>query len=519
MDLSKYQTLALFNTPKASELDPSLGPMNPIGWKYIKSKAPVRAIFKGNQGGGTAEHAHDVALRCLGIHPVPERNRLPKPIRMVSKVVPEGDTDEQNQQYVELKRFLKPTGLLIKDITARNKLMTIRSPNGGNPQVEFMASTQELDAFMSVQRCAYYQDEEIERTKYDECMIRLLKEGGDASISVTPAKGMDWMFDSIWRRAKKIVRSEFLQKTYGFPPIEETGIESGIECFCWSSYDNPAMSKERVDQIMDGIDDPDTLAMRRDGIFRQVSGRVYKIFDEKIHKQPYDKVFDAGLFRTFWHYRVIDFHQQKPWCVSWVAISPEQEWFVWNEMVARHDNITTFDLRDKIKNESLLGEDEAFNRATLIDPLSTIKQGNTGYSTFEDLVQGEDGIRRLTPADTKNQEGQEVIKMRMKNALTCGVPGNNLNKNSLTDSKYGAYLPTIWFLDNCKTHIEHFKSWRYVDYKLEHVKAVRVVKRTSEKYNDFPRNMEYLACLNPIFYTPKKEEYEPRIIFQGRRSG
>jgi hypothetical protein len=80
-------------------------------------------------------------------------------------------------------------------------------------------------------------------------------------------------------------------------------------------------------------------------------------------------------------------------------------------------------------------------------------------------------------------------------------------------------LPTIWFLDNCKTHIEHFKSWRYVDYKLEHVKAVRVVKRTSEKYNDFPRNMEYLACLNPIFYTPKKEEYEPRIIFQGRRSG
>ena len=132
MDLSKYQTIALFNTPKASELDPSLGPMNPIGWKYIKSKAPVRAIFKGNQGGGTAEHAHDVALRCLGIHPVPERNRLPKPIRMVSKVVPEGDTDEQNQQYVELKRFLKPTGLLIKDITARNKLMTIRSPNGGN---------------------------------------------------------------------------------------------------------------------------------------------------------------------------------------------------------------------------------------------------------------------------------------------------------------------------------------------------------------------------------------------------
>jgi hypothetical protein len=469
----------------------------------------------------TSAHAYDVCRRLIQNHPVAKRNVLNKPIRMVSKIVPESDSDEQNQQYVELKRFIKPLGIIKKDITARSKIMTVRNQTGAGKdfQVEFMASTQELDAFISVQRSAYYQDEEIERIKFDESMIRLLKEGGDCSISVTPAKGLDWMYDSIWRKASKIFRSKWICDHYGYPRVEVLGNTSGIECFCWATDDNPIMRKEDIERIFEGIDDPDELAMRRGGIFRQVSGRVYKIFDEKIHRQPYDTVFDADLFRTFWHYRVIDFHQQKPWCVSWVAISPEQEWFVWNEMVARHDTITTYDLRQKIQDESLMGEDEMFNRATLIDPLSTITQGNTGFSTFDDLAQGEDGLRRLTTADTKNMEGQEIIKYRLKNSLICGVPGNNLNKNSLTDTKYGAYLPTLWFLDNCKAHIEHFKSWRYVDFKMEHVKAVRVVKRTSEKFNDFPRNMEYLACLNPIFYTPKKEDYIPTRLFQGRRNG
>jgi hypothetical protein len=518
LDVTKFAGLVFFNTPKASELDPNLGPPNWTQTKYYRSEAPIRAIFKGNQGGGTSAHAHDVALRVCKIHPTKIRNVLNKPIRMVSKVVPEGPDDQQNQQYVELKRFLTPTGLIKKDITVRNKLLTVRNPLGASDsQVEFMASTQELDAFMSVQRSAYYQDEEIERIKFDESMIRLLKEGGDCSISVTPAKGLDWMFDSIWKRADKIYRSDAICKKYGLPALEKNDNESGIECFCWATDDNPAMTTAQINRIMQGIDDEDELAMRRYGVFRQVSGRVYKIFDERIHKVPYDKHFDAALYRTFWHYRVIDFHQQKPWCVSWVAITPTHEWFVWNEMVARHDTITTLDVRDKIKGESLVGEDEMFNRATLIDPLSNTKQGNTGFSTFEDLAHGEDGIRRLTPADTKNTEGQEIVKYRLKNSLIAGVPGNNLNKNTLTESKYGVYLPTLWFLDNCKAHIEHFKAWRYVDFKLEHVKAVRVVKRTSDKYNDFPRNMEYLAALNPVFYTPKHDYYEPSRLFQGNR--
>ena len=492
--------------------------LNPIQVKYIHSEADIRANFKGNQGGGTAVCAEDIALRLLRIHPVKKRNVLNKPIRCVSKVKPQQEGDEENQQYVELRRLI-PSYLLKKDVTARSSTLIVRDPlSGPDNKVEFMSSSQELDAFMSVQRAAYYQDEEIERIKWDESCVRLLREGGDATINLTPAKGMDWVYDSIWRRAKRIYRSKSICDRFGFQAIEDTGKESGIEAFCWATDDNPVMNIDTINRIFADIDDPDELAMRRYGVFRQVSGRIYKSFEEKVHKQPFDKVFDADLFRTYWNYRIIDYHPAKPWDVSFVVVTPRNEWIVWNELHQTHDNRTTLELRDEIKLESILGEDEEFNRCTLIDPLSNMKQTNTGFSVFDDLSMGESGLRRLTPADTKNTQGRMNIKMRLKNSLICGVPGNNINKNDLTETRYGVYLPTIWFLDNCRGHIEHFKSWRYVDWKQEHVKAVKVIKRESEKFSDFPRNIEFLGALNPAYYERKKEFYEPSKLFQGQRS-
>jgi hypothetical protein len=436
--------------------------MHDTALKYITSPAHIRAIFKGNQGGATATCMYDAALRLLGIHPVAKKNVLNKPIRMVSKVVPGDENDEQNQQYVELRRILSPMGVITKKLTARSKVLGVKNVSGAGPnhQVEFMASTQELDAFMSVQRAAYYQDEEIERIKFDESCIRLLKEGGDVSLSVTPAKGLDWMYDSIWKRVSKIYRSKTIFEKFGYPVYEDTGYKSNIEAFLWATDDNPVMNLETINRIFEDIDDPDELAMRRYGIFRQISGRIYKAFDEKVHKIKFDDFFDANLFKTYWNYRIIDFHPAKPWYVSFVVVTPRNEWIVWQEMIAKHDNRVTIDIREDIKSKSLLDEDEEFNRCTLIDPLANTKQGNTGFTTFEDLSMGEEGLRRLTAADTKNSQGRMNIKMRLKNATICGVPCNNINKNILTSTRYGVYLPTMWILDTCRNHIEHFRSWR-----------------------------------------------------------
>lgn len=486
-----------------------------IPLRFRGSKAQTRVVIKGNQGGGTAVTTSDAILRLLGLHPVPERNVINKPIRFVSKTVPKGPEDEENQQYVEfMTRF--PAEMIKTKITARSNMMTLKDPFGGaDKKVEFMASTQELDAFMSVQRSAYYQDEEISRIKFDENKMRLMTQGGDVVMSLTPVRGMDWTYDSIWKRASKIYRSKIICDKFGLPRFEK-GINSDIEVFCWATDDNPIVDQLTIDNIFSDIDDPDELAMRRYGVFRQVSGRIYKAYDSKVHFIDYNRHFNPSVFRNYWHYRIIDYHPRKPWDVSFVAISPYHEWFVWNEMHAAHDNRVTVDLRDDIKSESLLHEDEMFNRATLIDPLAQQKQANTGFSVYDDLTMGEEGLRRVTSADTKNTQGRMNIKMRLKNSLICGVPENNKRKGE-PDIRYGEYLPTLWFLNNCKGHDEHFKSWRYVDWKQEHVKAVKTVKKESEKWSDYCRNMEFLGALNPVWYEAKKSDYKPSTLFQGRR--
>ena len=256
--------------------------------RFLVSYADIRALFCGNQAGKTRAMMEDVKMRLLGTHPVGKRNRIEDPIRCVSKCLPKNDEDEENQMYVEFKKIFPPN-LIKKDITFRTNHMILRDPKGGSDKkLEYMSKKQEIDAFMAVQRSALYQDEEIDRRKWDECQARLLipgskGQGGDTVIGLTPVRGLDWTYDSVWRRACKIFRSDTIVEKFKLPEIEETDTGSNIEAFCWATDENPLMDEKSIDRIFGDIDDPDEYAMRRYGIFRQVTGRIYKSF-EKGHR-------------------------------------------------------------------------------------------------------------------------------------------------------------------------------------------------------------------------------------------
>lgn len=492
--------------------------VHPTAYEFINSHALTRCTFKGNQGGATATHMYDLVLRLLGIHPVEWRNEIKAPIRLISKVQPKGNDDVLNQQYVELKKLL-PYEQIIRDITTHPPaIMTVKNPYGGsyNYQVELMSSQQEIDAFMSVQRQTLYIDEELEKMKYDENQIRLLAMDGDTNVALTPVRGLDWTYDVLWRRAKRIFRSQTICDKYGFPRKEEFNNENDIECFCWATDDNPILSKDTIERIFENIVDPDDLAMRRYGVFKQVTGQIYKTFDIGVHKIKVDKYWSEVLFKTFWQYRIIDYHPTKPWYVTWCAISPQNERFVWNEWVASHDHVTTYELRDTIKKKSLIKEDDEFNRKTLIDPLAKQKQPNSGYSMFEDISRGENGLRMVQEADTKNEQGRMNVKLWLKNSLKCEVPFNNKRTDDEIDPRFGDRLPTLWFFENCREHIEHFRNWRTVDYKTEMAKATHDDRRLTQKWSDFCRNLEFLGNLNPVFYTATQSKYNPAHLFSGR---
>jgi hypothetical protein len=112
--------------------------------------------------------------------------------------------------------------------------------------------------------------------------------------------------------------------------------------------------------------------------------------------------------------------------------------------------------------------------------------------------------------------------MRLKNAALCEKPGNNMIPvGEPEDPRYGYWRPTLWFMDNCRHHIEHFKNWRTVDYVLEKTRATKTVKRESEKWSDFCRNLEFLGSINPVWYDMHQQNdnyWESRKFFQGQRA-
>lgn len=488
---------------------------HPMAQKFLNSTATTRVNIKGNQGGGTSTAMFDMTLRLMGLHPVDERNRIEAPIRCISKCLPKNEDDEENQQYVEFKKLCPPEHIK-KDITFRTSNVVVSDPKGGSDRkVEFMSKKQEIDAFMSVQRQSLYQDEEIEKNKWDENQMRLLTYSGDTALTLTPVRGLDWTYDQIWCRAKRINRSKTICEKFGFPAVEEFDRQSDIEIFCWATDDNPVLDKDSIERIFNEFDfelNADDLAMRRYGIFRQVSGRIYKEFDQDIHAISWEKYWDAKLFSTFWHYRIVDYHQAKPWYISWVSVSPEHEWFIWNELRERAD---TDEMREKIKEQSLVPENHEFNRRTLFDPLAKEIQSNTGRSMFDHISRGSMGLRMCEVADTKNQQARNNIIRRLKNSLQCEQPFNNDNIESSIpgDPRHQGYLPTLWFFDTCKGHIDHFRNWRTIEYKQEHTKAEKDEKRIMQRWSDYCRNIEFLGATDPVFYVTERNDYVPRKLF------
>ena len=215
--------------------------------------------------------------------------------------------------------------------------------------------------------------------------------------------------------------------------------------------------------------------------------------------------------------RIIDFHPRKPWYVSFVSVSPTNEWFVWNELVLKHDTCTTYDLKNIIIEESMVDEDDENNIRTLIDPLAKQQQSNTGTTVFEDLSRGENGLRHCEAADTKNSvnKGRQLVRLRLNNSLKFCKPFNNYTKDAVL--RYGNYAPTIWFFNTCRVHIEHFKSWRTVDWKTDQAKAEHEAKREMEKWSDFCRNIEFLASFDPVWCRQEKSTYQGSNLFTRRR--
>ena len=478
------------------------------------------------------------------IHP-----RRAKKIRLCAETLP-GDkesTSKDGTQSVETKntvypefKYWMPPFLVKRDITFRNPAMIIRDPlaglelngtrnNGDDIIFDFMGYSQTVQAGAGVQRMSIYIDEEPPKDFWEEQIVRLLREDGDIVIGLTPAHALTWTYDEIFERASVYFRTQTIcdflnatDKTKTWNRIESTDSDQPIGVIMAATDDNPTLSADVISDIFKSVDDPDVMATRRYGIHRQVSGRIFKSFDFRVHYIDFLEYFPDGIFADYNHFRMIDYHPHNKWAVCWLSISPYNEAFVWQEFSPDPEKMVTRSIANEI---ALLSGHYKF-RLDLIDPLAEETQTNTGTSTVEDLNSAfldlfKEGICSKAfweTWDTKGTRGREVVRERLKNAVDCRRPFNN----KIKDERGTRYLPTLWISTRCQETARSLKQWRLESWARSAMNINKDRKETpAQRFSHYCTAIEAafkdVRCRPPILgYRPQSKQ-APRY-FQGGRA-
>lgn len=512
----------------------------------------------GNQFGKNETCIMDYYLRIWGKHPQKHKNILPddkiRTIRFASENLPgESDGEEvKNTQYPVLKRRFNANWIL-KDITARKTIVQVQPQtmrilaNGEKCMTkpvnfEFVSYGQTAQSQAGVQRKSVYIDESAPKTFFDEQIPRLLAADGDLILSYTPVPGnIGWEFDELYERARVIYRTEAVRKRIKdrtgeeIPEIQTTNSTDDIAVIMAATDDNPIykkLAKEKserlgreisvddyITEMLGLISDEDVIDARRYGLFRQLSGKIFKPFNEGIHKISTEKYFPEGIPHEWKHFRGIDWHESTPWACGWIAVSPHDEIFAYNEFNPSPEKMITMEICRVLATRS---QDYKFD-LNLIDPLSSKTQTNTGLSSLDDINRIMAEFRRQGIGtgghwqvwDTKSQKGRDEIRKRLQNAVLCGVPFNNeVKKDGITKR-----LPTLWICDNCVQTVLSLKNWRREEWGDRSALMSKDEKETpQQRWSHFCTMLEGLMKRPEVFsakFHMKQEYREPKRYFQG----
>lgn len=437
-----------------------------------------------------------------------------------SNVNKEGASAEvKNTQYPELKKWL-PKFLIKKDITFRNPAITLKDRfGGGDIIVEFVSYSQSVQSTAGQQRVSVWVDEEPQPEFLEEQRPRLVAEDGDLIISLTPANRITYMYDDVFEKAKIYYRSKTIVNKFDLDPIKRTDSISDIAVFQAATDDNPTLSKDDIEALFNEVDDPDALLIRRYGIFKQVSGRIFKSFDYNIHVISGSKYFPQyeknpyGIPFAWTHVRGIDYHEHVNWACLSMAISPQDEAFVYAEYNPSPENMITIDIARELAK---LGCDYKYS-LNLVDPLASKTQTNTGMSVIEDLnrafyVYKKEGLgtgASWEGWDTKSTRGRDEVRKRLMNAALLGKPfANKVMRNGRE-----VILPTLWILDNCKQTAKSLHTWRLEEWAAGGGNMTKERKEIpQQKWSHFCTTLECLfkheGCRPPSMVIAKERQYD-----------
>lgn len=233
--------------------------------EFHKSKKRNRWVFGGNRTGKTECGAVEVVWLARGVHPYKKNKKnITGWVVSVSRQVQRDVAQEKILYYLNpdwIEEIVMLEGR--KDSPENGIIDYIKIKNifGGYSKIGFKSCDQGREKFQGTSLDFVWFDEEPPYDIYLECKMRVLDKKGEIFGTMTPLKGLTWVYDLIYL-------NKFNDNEVFYIFME------------WS--DNPFLDDEEIRLLSQSISKSE-LESRCYGKFVGNGGLVYKEFDEHIH--------------------------------------------------------------------------------------------------------------------------------------------------------------------------------------------------------------------------------------------
>ena len=220
-----------------------------------------RWVFGGNRSGKTECGAVEAIWWARGIHPY-RRNRD----SVEGWVVSLSYEVQRDVAQAKILRYLDPDWIVEVVMSSGRKespergiidYILLKNVFGNTSKISIKSCDQGREKFQGASLDFVWFDEEPPEDVYRECKMRVLDKKGEIWGTMTPLKGLTWVYDEIYMNSG------------GDPEIWHEHIE-------WS--DNPFLDRDEIARVSAGLDEQE-LASRRYGRFSEAEGAVYREFD------------------------------------------------------------------------------------------------------------------------------------------------------------------------------------------------------------------------------------------------
>lgn len=242
---------------------------------FHKCKKKNRWVFGGNRSGKTECGAVESVYMARGIHPYRKnRDNVFGWVVSLSQQVQRDVAQSKILQYLNPEWIADVIMLSGRKDSIKNGVIDqikIKNVFGGISTIGFKSCDQGREKFQGSSLDFVWFDEEPPKDIYEECRMRVLDKNGDIFGTMTPLKGLTFIYDEIYlnRSNSPDIWYEFME---------------------WA--DNPFLDKKEVKKLTATLSDTE-LESRRYGKFRSDTGLVYTEFDENVHViEPFDVPYD-----------------------------------------------------------------------------------------------------------------------------------------------------------------------------------------------------------------------------------